>query len=145
MRTRVHHRGTIMKAIKIDHLGIAVKDVKEAETLFRDVLGLKLSRTETIEDQKVSTAIFSLGDIGVELMESTSPDGPVARFIEKRGEGIQHLAIQVDNLEKAIEELKGKGIRLIDEQPRTGASGSRIAFLHPKSTFGVLIELTERS
>jgi methylmalonyl-CoA/ethylmalonyl-CoA epimerase len=78
-------------------------------------------------------------------MESTSPDGPVARFIEKRGEGIQHLAIQVDNLEKAIEELKGKGIRLIDEQPRTGASGSRIAFLHPKSTFGVLIELTERS
>jgi len=134
-----------MKAIKIDHLGIAVKDVAEAESLFRDVLGLKLSRAETIEDQKVSTAIFSLGDIGVELMESTSPDGPVARFIEKRGEGIQHLAIQVDNLEKAIEELKEKGIRLIDEQPRTGASGSRIAFLHPKSTFGVLIELMERS
>ncbi|MEJ2246181.1 MAG: methylmalonyl-CoA epimerase [Acidobacteriota bacterium] len=129
----------------MNHLGIAVKDVAEAGAFFRDVLGLKLSRTETVEDQMVSTAIFSLGDIGVELMESTSPDGPVARFIEQRGEGIQHLAIQVDNIEKAIEELKGKGIRLIDEQPRTGASGSRIAFLHPKSTFGVLIELTERS
>ena len=145
MRARVHHRGTVMKAIKVDHLGIAVKDIAEAGTFFRDVLGLELSGNETVEDQKVSTAIFSLGNIGVELMESTSPDGPVAGFIEKRGEGIQHLAIQVDNLEKAIEELKGKGIRLIDEQPRAGASGSRIAFLHPKSTFGVLIELTERS
>jgi methylmalonyl-CoA/ethylmalonyl-CoA epimerase len=132
-----------MKAIKVDHLGIAVRDGAEAGAFFRDVLGLKLGRTETVEDQKVSTAIFSLGGIGVELMESTSPDGPVARFIEKRGEGIQHLAIQVDNLERAIEELKAKGIRLIDEKPRPGASGSRIAFLHPKSTFGVLIELTE--
>jgi len=133
-----------MKVIKIDHLGIAVKDIAEAGKLFRNVLGLKLSSTETVEEQNVGTAIFSLGDVGVELLESTSPDGPVARFIEKRGEGIQHLALQVDDLEKAIEELKAKGIRLIDEQPRKGAAGTRIAFLHPKSTFGILIELIEK-
>ena len=96
-----------------------------------------------MEEQKVTTAIFSFGDIGMELLESTASDGPVARFIEKRGEGIQHLAVQVDNLEEAIEELKRKGITLIDQQPRKGASGNRIAFLHPKSTFGILIELIE--
>jgi len=133
-----------MKVIKIDHLGIAVKDIAKAEALFQDVLGLKLSGTETVEEQKVNAAIFSIKDIGVELLESTSPDGPVARFIEKRGEGIQHLAIQVDNLENSIEELRGKGIQLIDEQPRKGASGTKIAFLHPKSTFGILIELIEK-
>ena len=133
-----------MKVIKIDHLGIAVKDIAEAGELFRNVLGLTLSSTETVEEQNVGTAIFSLGDVGVELLESTSPDGPVARFIEKRGEGIQHLALQVDDLEKAIEELRAKGIRLIDEQPRKGAAGTRIAFLHPKSTFGILIELIEK-
>lgn len=133
-----------MKVLKIDHLGIAVKDIAKAGMLFQDVLGLKLIGTEIVEEQKVNTEIFSIGDIGVELLESTSPDGPVARFIERRGEGIQHLAIQVDNLEKAIGELKAKGIQLIDEQPRKGASGTRIAFLHPKSTFGILIELIEK-
>jgi len=133
-----------MKTLKIDHLGIAVKDITEARALFQDVLGLKLIRTETVEEQKVKTEIFSIGDVGVELLESISPDGPVAGFIEKRGEGIQHLAIEVDDLEKAIEELKAKEIRLIDEQPRAGVSGTRIAFLHPKSTFGILIELIEK-
>ena len=133
-----------MKVIKIDHLGIAVKDIANAEALFQDVLGLKLSGTETVEEQKVNTAIFSIKDVGVELLESTSPDGPIAKYIEKRGEGIQHLAIQVDNLENSIGELKAKGIQLIDEQPRKGASGTRIAFLHPKSTFGILIELIEK-
>ena len=133
-----------MKVIKIDHLGIAVKDMAKAGTLFQDVLGLKLIGTETVEEQKVNTGIFSIGDVGLELLESISPDGPVARFIEKRGEGIQHLAIEVDDLEKAIEEMKAKGIQLIDEQPREGVSGSRITFLHPKSTFGLLIELIEK-
>ncbi len=133
-----------MKVTKIDHLGIAVKEIAEARKLFQDILGLEFVGTETVEEQKVTAAIFSLGDIGLELLESTSSDGPVARFIEKRGEGIQHLAIQVDDLEKAIEELKGKGIQLVDQQPRKGTSGIRIAFLHPKSTSGILIELTER-
>jgi methylmalonyl-CoA/ethylmalonyl-CoA epimerase len=133
-----------MKAIKIDHLGIAVKDIAKARTLFQDVLGLEFRGTETIEEQEVTTAIYSSGDTRIELLESISSDGPVARFIEKRGEGIQHVAIEVDNLEIAIEELKEKGIRLIDENPRKGVSGARIAFLHPKSTFGVLIELVER-
>ncbi len=133
-----------MKAIKIDHLGIAVKDIAKAETLFQDVLGLKLIGTETVEEQKVNTEVFSIGDVRVELLESISLNGPVARFIEKRGEGIQHLAIEVDDLEKAIEELKAKGIQLIDEQPREGVSGTKIAFLHPKSTFGILIELIEK-
>jgi methylmalonyl-CoA/ethylmalonyl-CoA epimerase len=133
-----------MKALKIDHLGIAVKKIAEAKRLFQDILGLELAGTENVEEQRVTASIFSLGDSEVELLESTSPDGPVARFIEKRGEGIQHLAIQVDNLDAALEELKDNGIRLIDEKPREGASGARIAFLHPKSTFGILIELSER-
>ena len=133
-----------MRVRKINHIGIAVKDIEKAKALFQDVLGLKLSRSETVREQKVNTAIFSLGEIGIELLESTSIDGPVARFVEKRGEGIQHLAIEVDDLEKAIEELKVKEIRLIDEQARKGASDTRIAFLHPKSTFGVLIELIEK-
>ena len=133
-----------MKAIKIDHLGIAVKDIAKARTLFQDILGLAFCGTETVKEQKVTTAIYSLGDSRFELLESISPDGPVARFIEKRGEGIQHIAIEVDDLEASIEELKQKGIQLIDQKPRRGASGARIAFLHPKSTFGILIELSER-
>jgi methylmalonyl-CoA/ethylmalonyl-CoA epimerase len=133
-----------MKVTKIDHLGIAVKDIAKAKTLFRDVLGLNLVGSETVEEQKVITEIFSIGEVGVELLESISPDGPIARFIEKRGEGFQHLAVEVDDLENAIEELKAKGIRLIDEQPREGVSGTRIAFLHPESTFGLLIELIEK-
>ena len=133
-----------MKALRIDHLGIAVKDIAKARTLFQDILGLEFCGTETVEEQKVTTAIYSLGDSRFELLESISSDGPVARFIEKRGEGIQHIAIEVDDLEASIEELKQKGIRLIDQKPRSGASGARIAFLHPKSTFGILIELSER-
>jgi len=134
-----------MKVIKIDHLGIAVKDIAKARTLFQDILGLEFCGIETVEEQKVTTAIYSLGDSRFELLESISPDGPVARFIEKRGEGIQHIAIEVDDLEASIEELKRKGIQLIDQKPRRGASGARIAFLHPKSTFGILIELSERA
>ena len=133
-----------MKIKKINHLGIAVRDIAEAKKLFKDVLGLQLTGTEIIEEQKVKTAFFSIEGIGLELLESTSPEGPVAAFIEKRGEGFQHLAIEVDNLEGAIAELRANGIQMIDRQPRKGASGTRIAFLHPKSTFGLLIELIEK-
>jgi len=129
---------------KIDHIGIAVKDLETALKLYEEVLGLKSAGTEVVEEQKVKVAFLPTGDSEVELLESTSPDGPIAKYIAKNGEGIQHLAFRVDNLEQRLAELKEKGIRLIDEKPRYGAGGARIAFLHPKSTFGVLIELCER-
>ena len=133
-----------MKVLKIDHLGIAVHSIEEAKKLFQDTLGLKFEGSETVEEQKVTTAFFPVGDSEVELLESTSPDGPVAKYLEKRGEGIQHIAFRVENIEEALAELKEKGIRLIDEKPRMGAGGAKIAFLHPKSTHGVLIEISER-
>jgi methylmalonyl-CoA/ethylmalonyl-CoA epimerase len=133
-----------MKVLKIDHLGIAVNSIEEAKKLFHDILGLEFEGTETVQEQKVTTAFFPVGDSEVELLESTAPDGPIAKYLEKRGEGIQHIAFRVDNLEEALAELKEKGIRLIDEKPRKGAGGAKIAFLHPKSTHGVLIELSER-
>ena len=133
-----------MKVLKIDHLGIAVKSFKGVESFWTDVLGLEFKGSETIEDQKVITTFVPVGESEVELLESTSSDGPVARYIEKKGEGIQHVAFQVENLETALEELKKKGIRLIDEKPRMGAGGSKIAFLHPKATKGVLVELCEK-
>ncbi|MCG8530862.1 MAG: methylmalonyl-CoA epimerase, partial [Desulfovibrionales bacterium] len=109
-----------------------------------DALGLKFEGTETVEEQKVTTAFLPVGDSEVELLESTAPDGPVARYIEKRGEGIQHVAFRVENIDEALAELKEKGIPLIDREPRIGAGGARIAFLHPKATSGVLVELCER-
>lgn len=130
---------------KVDHIGIAVRDLDEALKFYEEVLGIKCVDTEIVEEQKVKVAFLPIGDTEVELLESTEEDGPIAKFIEKRGEGIQHIAYRVDNIEKAIEELKEKGIRLIDEKPRYGAGGAKIAFLHPKSTFGVLIELCERN
>ena len=133
-----------MKVLKIDHLGIAVKSIEEAKKLFHDILGLEFEGTETVQEQKVTTAFFPVGESEVELLESTDPDGPIARYLEKRGEGIQHIAFRVDNLEEALARLKDKGIRLIDEKPRRGAGGAKIAFLHPKSTHGVLVELSER-
>jgi len=133
-----------MKILKIDHLGIAVNSIEEAKRLFHDILGLEFEGTETVQEQKVTTAFFPVGDSEVELLESTAPDGPIAKYLEKRGEGIQHIAFRVDNLDQALAELKDKGIRLIDEKPRKGAGGAKIAFLHPKSTHGVLIELSER-
>jgi methylmalonyl-CoA/ethylmalonyl-CoA epimerase len=129
---------------KIDHIGIAVKDLAKAIEFYEGLLGLKVTGTEVVEEQKVKVAFLPTGDSEVELLESTTPDGPIARFIEKNGEGIQHIAFRVENLEQALEELKAKGVRLIDEKPRRGAGGARIAFLHPKSTFGTLVELCER-
>jgi methylmalonyl-CoA/ethylmalonyl-CoA epimerase len=133
-----------MKILKIDHLGIAVNSIEEGKTFWSDVLGLAFEGTETVEAQKVTTAFFPISESEVELLESTAPDGPVAKYIEKRGQGIQHIAFRVENIEVALEELKEKGVRLIDEKPRKGAGGARIAFLHPKATGGVLVELCER-
>ena len=133
-----------MKVLKIDHLGIAVHSIEEAKKLFQDTLGLVFEGSETVAEQKVTTAFFPVGDSEVELLESTAPDGPIAKYLEKRGEGIQHIAFRVENIEEALAELKEKGIRLIDEKPRKGAGGAKIAFLHPKSTHGVLIEISER-
>jgi len=133
-----------VKVLKIDHLGIAVKRIDEGKAFWSDVLGLAFEGTETVEEQKVTTAFFPVGESEVELLESTAPDGPVAKYIEKKGEGIQHVAFCVENIEEALKELKEKGIQLIDEKPRKGAGGAKIAFLHPKSTGGVLVELCQR-
>jgi len=133
-----------MKILKIDHLGVAVKSIDKGKEFWTDILGLAFEGAETVEVQKVTTAFFPVGESEVELLESTAPDGPIARYIEKRGEGIQHIAFRVENIDEALEELKEKGVQLIDETPRTGAGGARIAFLHPKSTGGVLVELCER-
>ncbi len=133
-----------MKVLKIDHIGVAVNSIDETKRFWGDVLGLKFEGSEVVEEQKVTTAFFPVGDSEVELLESTAPDGPIARYLEKKGEGIQHIAFRVENVEKALEELKEKGIKLIDEKPRKGAGGAKIAFLHPRSTHGVLVELCER-
>ncbi len=133
-----------MKVLKIDHLGIAVKSIDDGKKFWTDVLGLEFEGTETVEAQKVTTAFLPVGESEVELLESTAPDGPVAKYIEKKGEGVQHIAFRVENIEEALEELKEKGIRLIDEKPRMGAGGAKIAFLHPKATAGVLVELCQR-
>lgn len=133
-----------MKILKIDHLGIAVNSIIEGRNFWTDVLGLPYEGSETVAEQKVTTAFFPVGESEVELLESTSPDGPVAKFIEKKGQGIQHVAFRVENIDEALAELKAKGVRLIDETPRIGAGGAKIAFLHPKDTNGVLVELCQR-
>jgi len=133
-----------MKILKIDHLGVAVNSIEEGKNFWQDVLGLKFEGAETVEEQKVTTAFFPVGESEVELLESTSPDGPVAKYIEKKGQGMQHVAFRVENIEEALEELKEKGVKLIDQKPRIGAGGAKIAFLHPKATQGVLVELCQR-
>jgi methylmalonyl-CoA epimerase len=130
---------------KIDHIGIAVRSIEKTGELFSNILGLKVTGEEIVEEQKVKVAFLPLGDSELELLESTSPEGPIARFIEKKGEGIQHIAFRVENIKKALEKLKREGVRLIDAKPRYGAGGAKIAFLHPKDTNGILIELSERN
>jgi methylmalonyl-CoA/ethylmalonyl-CoA epimerase len=129
---------------KIDHIGIAVKDLEKAIIFYRDQIGLVCKGTEVVEEQKVKVAFFPVGESKIELLESTEPGGPVGKFIEKKGEGVHHLSFRVTNLEEKLEKLKEQGVALIDEKPRYGAGGARIAFLHPKSTGGVLVELCER-
>ncbi|WP_432667485.1 methylmalonyl-CoA epimerase [Wukongibacter baidiensis] len=133
-----------MKVLKVDHIGIAVKNLDETLKFYTEALGLELHGTETVEEQKVKVAFLPVGDTEVELLESTSPDGPIAKFIDKKGEGIQHIAFKVENIEEAIAHMKEKGFRMIDEKPRYGAGGAKIAFMHPKSSHGVLVELSER-
>lgn len=129
---------------KIDHIGIAVKNLEESLKFYENVLGLKSAGTEVVEEQKVRVAFLPTGDSEVELLEATSEDSPVAKFIEKNGEGIQHVAYRVDDVEEAIAKMKELGMRMIDEKPRYGAGGAKIAFCHPKSTGGVLVELCQR-
>ena len=133
-----------MKILKIDHLGIAVNSIEDGKNFWTDALGLEFEGSETVEEQKVTTGFFPVGESEVELLESTAPDGPIAKFLEKKGPGIHHVAFRVDNVEAALAELKEKGIKLIDEKPRMGAGGAKIAFLHPKATNGILVELCER-
>jgi methylmalonyl-CoA/ethylmalonyl-CoA epimerase len=133
-----------MKILKIDHLGIAVGSIAERTAVWKDLFGLLLAGSETVQEQKVTTAFFPVGESEVELLEPANPDSPIAKYLEKRGEGIHHVAFRVENLDAALEELKAKGVRLIDEKPRIGAGGARIAFLHPQATHGILVELCER-
>ena len=133
-----------MKIKNIDHIGIAVRSIEQAGKFYTDVLGLAIEDIETVAEQKVNVAFIPITDSEVELLESVEPDGPVAKYIEKRGEGIQHIAFRVDNIYRCLEELKEKGVRLIDETPRHGAGGAKIAFIHPKETNGVLVEICER-
>lgn len=129
---------------KLDHIGIAIKSIEDTLKVYEDALGIKCARKEVVEEQKVITAFLPVGDTEVELLASTSEDGPIFKFIEKKGEGLHHLAFRVDNIENTLEQLKAKGIRLIDEKPRMGAGGAKIAFIHPKSTNGVLVEISEK-
>ena len=128
----------------IDHIGVAVKNIDEALKFWEDTLGIKCHGTEEVAEQKVKTAFLPVDDTEFELLEGTSEDSPITKFIEKKGEGLQHIAIRVDNIEEALKELKEKGVRLIDETPRYGAGGAKIAFIHPKASGGVLLELCQR-
>lgn len=132
-----------MKPTHIEHIGIAVKDLKESIHYYENVLGLTCYAVEEVTEQKVKTAFFMVGQTKIELLESTDPEGPVGKFIEKKGEGVHHIAFAVENLEEVLEETALKGVQLIDKLPRKGAEGMHIAFLHPKSTFGVLTEFCE--
>jgi len=128
---------------KISHIGIAVRDLEAALPLYTDVLGLSLEGVETVESEGVKVAFLRIGETRIELLEPLGPDSPIASFLEKRGEGIHHIALEVDGIEERLSLLSEKGIRLINERPKQGAHGARIAFLHPKATGGVLYELCE--
>ncbi|HKJ05494.1 MAG TPA: methylmalonyl-CoA epimerase [Geopsychrobacteraceae bacterium] len=128
---------------KINHIGIAVKNLENAIPFYRDQLGMIFEGTEEVAEQRVRVAFLKVGDSRIELLEPTSTDSPVAKFLEKNGEGIHHLAYEVQDIEKALRELDAQGVRLIDKEPRRGAHGSRIAFLHPKASGGVLTEICQ--
>jgi methylmalonyl-CoA/ethylmalonyl-CoA epimerase len=129
-----------MKPTHIEHIGIAVADLGESIAFYEKVLGLECYAIEEVAEQKVRTAFFRVGDTKIELLESTDPEGPIGKFIEKRGPGIHHLAFAMENVSESLKHAAGQGVRLIDESPRKGAEGLQIGFLHPDSTFGVLTE-----
>jgi len=130
-----------MNISHIEHIGIAVSSLEEAIPFYENTLGLKCYAVEEVRDQKVKTAFFMVGQTKIELLESTDPDGPIGKFLEKKGPGIHHLAFAVDNVNKSLEELNEKGVQLIDKVARKGAEGLNIGFLHPKATLGVLTEI----
>ena len=128
---------------KISHIGIAVKSIEESTAFYRDVLGMEFEGTEVVEEQKVKVAFFVVGESRIELLEPTSDDSPVAKFLEKNGPGVHHVAYEVADLQARLQQLKAEGVRLIDESPRTGAHKTQIAFMHPKASGGVLTELCQ--
>ena len=130
-----------MNISHIEHIGIAVNNLEEAIPFYENTLGLKCYAVEEVTDQKVKTAFFMVGQTKIELLESTDPEGPIGKFIEKKGPGIHHLAFAVDNVNNSLQELEEKGVRLIDKTSRKGAEGLNIGFLHPKSTLSVLTEI----
>jgi len=130
-----------MKLSYIEHIGIAVKNLDESIIFYEDVFGLKCYAIEEVKDQKVKMAFFKVGETKIELLESTEPESPISKFIEKKGEGIHHIAFKTDDIDSSLKELKEKNVRLIDEQSRKGAEDLNIAFIHPKAANGVLIEL----
>jgi methylmalonyl-CoA/ethylmalonyl-CoA epimerase len=129
--------------VRIDHIGIAVKSLAEAVKVYQDAIGLSVSGYDEVDDQGVRVAMLAIGESRIELLEPTRADSPIEKFMSKRGEGIHHIAVRVDNIEEALERLKASGARLIDSTPRRGAHDTRIAFIHPSSTHGVLLELVE--
>jgi methylmalonyl-CoA epimerase len=129
--------------MKIDHIGIAVKSLTEALKVYEGAIGLKVSGFDEVDEQGVRVAMLTVGESRIELLEPTGPDSPIEKFMAKRGEGIHHIAVRVDDIEQALERLKASGMRLIDSVPRPGAHNTRIAFVHPSSTHGVLLELVE--
>lgn len=133
-----------MSPTHIEHIGIAVNNLEEAINYYENVIGVKCYAIEEVKDQKVKTAFFKIGETKIELLESTNTEGPVAKFIEKRGEGIHHIAFAVNDVNKSLKEVEDRGIRLIDQTARKGAEGLSIGFLHPKSTFGVLTEFCSK-
>ena len=134
-----------MKIKCIDHIGVAIKSLSEASKFYTDILGLERTGTETVSEQKAKVSFIPIKDTNIELLESTEPEGPIAKFIDSHGEGIHHIAIRVENIEETLRDLKAKGVRLIDQKPRIGARGIKIAFIHPKETKGVLIEICEEN
>jgi len=133
-----------MNISHIEHIGIAVKSIEESRKYYEDVLGLTCYAVEEVTDQKVKTAFFQVGDTKIELLESTSPEGPIGKFIEKKGEGMHHIAFAVPNTSKALTDISEKGVQLVDKVSRAGAEGLEIGFLHPRSTHGVLTELCSK-
>lgn len=136
-------RGLTDMTLKINHLGVATKSIDEALKFWSDALGLENVHTEVVDEQKVRVAMFPIGESRIELLEPTSDDSPISKFLEKRGGGIHHIAVEVDDIEAALAKLKAQGMRLIDESPRIGAEGCLVAFVHPSSANGVLLELVQ--
>ena len=129
--------------MKIDHIGIAVKSLTEAAAIYENALGLKVNAYDQVDEQGVRVAMLNIGESRIELLEPTGPESPIEKFMTKRGEGIHHIAITVDDIDKALKQLKAAGVRLVDNEPRRGAHNTRIAFVHPSSTHGVLLELVQ--